>query len=123
MVTLDNLLGHGKTHAQAARFTGTASIGAPKTTKDTRQILFGNANTGIRHRDRQMLSIEAHGHDHPAPFGRVAHGVTHEVNHALRDHIGINLDKGHLALRLVRKSQAKVALVEQGLLRVDDPTH
>ena len=51
------------------------------------------------------------------------HGVAHEVDHRLRDHIGIGLDARGAALRVVREAEAQVVGVEELLLAVDYAAH
>ena len=105
-MALDDLLGHGKAHSQAARLAGTAGVGAPKTTEDARQVVFGNTDAGIRNGDADVLAVTEHRHHDPAALGGIAHGVAQEIDNALRDHIGIGLDDIVMALGFIRKAQA-----------------
>ena len=110
MVTLDDLLGHGEANAQAAGFAGAAGICAPESPEDARQVVLGNTDTGIRNGNTDMLAVTEHRHHDPTALGGVAHGVAHEVDDALRDHVGIGLDDIVVTLGLVSKAQAQIAV-------------
>ena len=70
-----------------------------------------------------MLAVTEHRHHDPTALGGVAHGVAHEVDNTLRDHVGIGLNDIVVTLGLVRKTQAQIAVDKQALLGIDDGTH
>ena len=122
-MALDDLLGHGEAHAQAARLAGTTGVGTPKTTEDARQIILGDTDARIRNRDVDVLAVAEHRHHDPAALGGIAHGVTQEVDDTLRDHVGVRLDNVVVALRLIRKAQTQVAVGKQALLAIHNRSH
>ena len=122
-MTLDDLLGHGEAHAQATRLAGATGVGTPKTTEDARQIVLGNTDAGIRNGNADVLAVTEHRHHDPTALGGVTHGVAHEVDDALRDHVGIGLDDIVVTLGLVSKAQAQIAVDKQALLSIDDRSH
>lgn len=69
MMSLDDLFSHGEAHAQTARLTGTAGIGAPKTAEDARQVILGNTDAGIRNGDADVFAVTEHRHHDPTALG------------------------------------------------------
>ena len=70
-----------------------------------------------------MLAVTEHRHHDPTALGGVAHGVAHEIDDTLRDHVGIGLDDIVVTLGFICKAQAQIAVNKQALLSVDDGTH
>ena len=70
-----------------------------------------------------MLAVTEHRHYDPTALGGVAHGVAHEVDDALRDHVGIGLDDIVVPLGFICKAKAKVTVGKQTLLAVHNRSH
>ena len=70
-----------------------------------------------------MFAVTEHRHHDPTALGGVAHGVAHEIDDALCDHVGIGFDDIVVTLGLVSKAQAQIAVDKQALLGIDDGTH
>ena len=123
MMALDDLFSHGETHAQTARLAGAAGVGTPKTSENTRQVFLGDTDARVRDRNIDVFTIAEHRHHDPSALGGVAHGVAHEVDDALRDHVGIGLDDIIMPLGLICKAKTKVTVGKQTLLAVHNRSH
>ena len=120
MVLVDHLAHEGKPYAQPPARALPGLVSTPKAAEHLVDVFFGDAYAGISHRNARVATRAHKRQTHAAAFGRVAHGVGHEVHHDLRHQVAVAHDQhGRLHFGLETQPHA----LDEGLLRQDEVGH
>ncbi len=115
-MTVDNLLDHRQSNAQAALRPIAPGVATPEATKDLLAFLGRKADARIG--DRNACHRLAAGHAHrDRSLGGVAHRVRNEVRGGLTQHVGV-AEHLHIVIRLKHELEPRVLHV--GLVGADD---
>src|SRR4051794_12967698 len=76
---LNEMLDNAQTKPRAPQFPAAGLVHAIKPFKNTRQVFFGNASTGVRHFEQILVALNKPANRDQAARRSVLNGIVHEV--------------------------------------------